>query len=172
MIDVTVVTSATSWLCPCRLGPALTGTYSEIASVSDMWQVTRLFIPFILPGLPMLSSSYENLILIPHLLVCYSYYYLMAMGFAGPLKLPLDLFERETFEVSTIQVRFDMLNCCPISTVSSRILKICWPRWPINLLLNSSDLKQGYGYCKQDTLINVSICLSYLTLQCTSLLRL
>src|ERR1700690_2258740 len=32
---------------------------------------------------------------------------------------------------------------CTISTVSSRILKICWPRWPINFLLSSSDLKQG-----------------------------
>jgi hypothetical protein len=32
---------------------------------------------------------------------------------------------------------------CTISTVSSRILKICWPRWPINFLLNSSDLKRG-----------------------------
>src|ERR1700683_4026919 len=31
---------------------------------------------------------------------------------------------------------------CTISTVSSRILKICWPRWPINFLLSSSDLKQ------------------------------
>jgi hypothetical protein len=30
-----------------------------------------------------------------------------------------------------------------ISTVSSRILNICWPRWPINFLLSSSDLKQG-----------------------------
>ena len=32
---------------------------------------------------------------------------------------------------------------CTISTVSSRIPKICWPRWPINFLLSSSDLKQG-----------------------------
>jgi hypothetical protein len=30
-----------------------------------------------------------------------------------------------------------------ISTVSSQILKICRPRWPINFLLNSSDLKRG-----------------------------
>ena len=30
-----------------------------------------------------------------------------------------------------------------ISTISSRILKICWPRWPINFILSSSDLKQG-----------------------------
>src|ERR1700691_4189801 len=28
---------------------------------------------------------------------------------------------------------------CTISTVSTRILKICWPRWPINFLLSSSD---------------------------------
>jgi 5-methylcytosine-specific restriction endonuclease McrA len=35
------------------------------------------------------------------------------------------------------------LHYCTISTVSSRILKICWPRWPINFLLSSSDLKQG-----------------------------
>jgi hypothetical protein len=33
---------------------------------------------------------------------------------------------------------------CTISTVSSRILKICWPRWPIKFLLNSSDLKRGF----------------------------
>jgi hypothetical protein len=26
----------------------------------------------------------------------------------------------------------------------------------------------GYGYCKQDTLINVTICLGYFMLQCTS----
>jgi len=32
---------------------------------------------------------------------------------------------------------------CTISTISSRILKICWPRWPINFLVNSSDLKRG-----------------------------
>src|ERR1700728_3482557 len=32
---------------------------------------------------------------------------------------------------------------CTILTVSSRILKICWPRWPINFLSSSSDLKQG-----------------------------
>src|ERR1700685_3964391 len=32
---------------------------------------------------------------------------------------------------------------CTISTVSSRILTICWPRWPINFLLSSSNLKQG-----------------------------
>src|ERR1700691_5748071 len=32
---------------------------------------------------------------------------------------------------------------CTIATVTSRILKICWPRWPINFLLSSSDLKQG-----------------------------
>jgi hypothetical protein len=36
-----------------------------------------------------------------------------------------------------------MLVYCTISTVSSRILKMCWPRWPINFLLSSSDLKQG-----------------------------
>jgi len=36
-----------------------------------------------------------------------------------------------------------LLHYCTISTVSSRILKICWPRWPINFLLNSSDLKRG-----------------------------
>src|SRR6202451_4859562 len=40
-------------------------------------------------------------------------------------------------------VNTQLRTYCTISTVSSRILKICWPRWPINLLLSSSDLKQG-----------------------------
>jgi len=31
---------------------------------------------------------------------------------------------------------------CTILTISWWILKICWPRWPINFLLSSNDLKQ------------------------------
>ena len=37
----------------------------------------------------------------------------------------------------------DIEHYCTISTVGSRILKICWLRWPINFLLNSSDFKWG-----------------------------
>ena len=29
-----------------------------------------------------------------------------------------------------------------VTTISTQILKNCWPRWPINFLLNSSDLKR------------------------------
>jgi len=43
-----------------------------------------------------------------------------------------------------------------ISTVSSRILKICWPRWPIIFLLNSSDLKRGL-FCGCYGLLNFTV---------------
>ena len=49
---------------------------------------------------------------------------------------------------------FSQIRYCTISTVSSRILKICWPRWPINFLLNSSDLKRGF-FCGCYALLNL-----------------
>src|SRR6266481_4395637 len=53
-----------------------------------------------------------------------------------------------------LRITHKPIQYCTISTVSSRILKICWPRWPINFLLNSSDLKQGL-FCGYYALVNL-----------------
>jgi hypothetical protein len=60
--------------------------------------------------------------------------------------LPKDLQVAE----ANLQTSHPLTGCtyCTISTVSSRILKICWPRWPINFLLSSSDLKQGLFFLR------------------------
>jgi hypothetical protein len=59
----------------------------------------------------------------------------------------IKLYQKLSISLMTVlyvcQGQLPPFGYCTISTVSSRILKNCWPRWPINFLLNSSDLKRG-----------------------------
>ena len=104
----------------------LSSTCPEVVHLLKLWS-TNCCSLFSLP-LPMQSISFKST---PNVLI----FEINSRN----IKLNKTLKFEQEGETVVLDVRG--LIYCTILTVSSWILKICWQRWLINFLLNSSDLK-------------------------------